>query len=92
MNEQRGMTARGFQIVGRYIRMHPLPFVVAVNCFEGAHPYAPDEVRAALDLDPEVPVVLCDARLRESAKGVLVALVEHVMRMAVSRSVAGSRA
>ena len=75
-----------------YFERRGTPFLVAVNCFEGAHPYAPDEVRAALDLDPEVPVVLCDARLRESAKGVLVALVEHVMRMAVSRSVAGSRA
>ena len=75
-----------------YFERRGTPFLVAVNCFEGAHPYAPDEVRAALDLDPEVPVVLCDARLRESAKGVLIALVEHVMRMAVSRSVAGSRA
>jgi uncharacterized protein len=56
------------------------PFVVAVNCFDGAHAYTAEEVRAALDVDPQVPVLLCDARLRASAKQVLVALVEHAMR------------
>jgi hypothetical protein len=35
-------------------------------------------VRNALDLDPDVPVVLCDARDRQSGKTVLIALVEHV--------------
>jgi uncharacterized protein len=56
------------------------PFVVAVNCFDGGHAYTAEEVRAALDVDPQVPVLLCDARLRASAKQVLVALVEHAMR------------
>ncbi|WP_019608721.1 ATP/GTP-binding protein [Nocardiopsis sp. CNS-639] len=55
-----------------------VPFVVAVNCFEGAHQYEPEEVRAALSLDPAIPVVLCDARERESAKAVLVTLVNRV--------------
>ncbi|ASU56940.1 GTP-binding protein [Nocardiopsis dassonvillei] len=55
-----------------------VPFVVAVNCFEGAHRYEPEEVRAALSLDPAIPVVLCDARERESAKAVLVTLVNRV--------------
>jgi signal recognition particle receptor subunit beta len=54
-----------------------LPFVVAVNCFEGARRYRPEDVRSALDLDPEVPVVLCDARQRSSARDVLIALIEH---------------
>jgi uncharacterized protein len=35
--------------------------------------------RVALDLDPNLPIVNCDARSRESAKQVLIALVEHVM-------------
>ncbi|MDL4814054.1 GTP-binding protein [Actinomadura opuntiae] len=56
------------------------PFVVAVNCFDGGHAYTAEEVRAALDVDPQVPVLLCDARFRASAKQVLVALVEHAMR------------
>ncbi|WP_017606953.1 GTP-binding protein [Nocardiopsis alkaliphila] len=55
-----------------------VPFVVAVNCFEGAHRYEPDEVRAALSLTPQTPVVLCDARQRESAKQVLLSLVSKV--------------
>ncbi len=53
-----------------------IPFVVAVNCFDGARAYPADQVRVALDLDPAVPVVFCDARLRDSVKEVLVAVVE----------------
>jgi signal recognition particle receptor subunit beta len=57
-----------------------LPFAVAVNCFAGARRFHPEDVRAALDLDPEVPVVLCDARQRSSARDVLIALIEHALR------------
>lgn len=55
-----------------------VPFVVAVNCFEGAHLYKTDEVRDALSLDPSIPVVLADARRRESSKEVLLTLVNRV--------------
>ncbi|QIJ60712.1 ATP/GTP-binding protein [Streptomyces sp. JB150] len=56
---------------------HGTPFVVACNDFGGtAHP--PAEVRAALDLDPHVPLLYCDARSRESSKQVLISLVEHI--------------
>ena len=48
-------------------------FIVAVNEFDGAFRYEPEEVRAALDLKPHVPVVLCDARTARSATSVLVA-------------------
>ncbi|MEV6902434.1 ATP/GTP-binding protein [Amycolatopsis sp. NPDC051372] len=57
-----------------------LPFVVGVNCFDGAYRYGTEEVRAALDLDPDVPLLLCDARERESTKQVLTILMEHVMK------------
>ncbi|GGU40335.1 GTP-binding protein [Lentzea flava] len=56
-----------------------IPFVVAVNCFDGAQLYTVDEVRHALDLDDGIPVVLCDARDRESSKAVLVGLIQHSM-------------
>lgn len=57
------------------------PFIVAVNCFDDApRRYRPDEVQLALNLEPHVPVLLCDARRRESAKEVLIALVEHVLK------------
>ena len=57
-------------------------FVVAVNCFDGAPMYTIEEVRDALDLDPTVPIRLCDARDRESSKSVLLALLEHLMKRA----------
>jgi uncharacterized protein len=54
-------------------------FLVAVNEFDGAYRYEPEEVRAALDLKPHVPVVLCDARETRSATSVLVALIQHLL-------------
>ncbi|MBP2478027.1 signal recognition particle receptor subunit beta [Crossiella equi] len=62
-----------------FFERRKIPFVVAVNCFEGSHRYEPDEVRAALVLNPDVPVLMCDARERESSKKALVTLVEHVL-------------
>jgi signal recognition particle receptor subunit beta len=57
-------------------------FVVAVNCFDGAPLHTIEEVRDALDLDPAIPIRLCDARDRESSKAVLLTLLEHLMRKA----------
>jgi signal recognition particle receptor subunit beta len=62
-----------------YFEQRAIPFLVAVNCFDGAPVYEPDEVRAALDLRQDTPVVLCDARQRESVKQVLVAVVSHAL-------------
>ncbi|MEU0965018.1 ATP/GTP-binding protein [Streptomyces sp. NPDC005917] len=56
-----------------------ISFVVAVNQFDGAYHYEPDEVRAALALKPDVLVVLCDARQCNSSTNVLIALVEHLL-------------
>ncbi|MFB7667334.1 ATP/GTP-binding protein [Kitasatospora sp. NPDC056138] len=61
-----------------FFEQRGIPFVIAVNCFEGAETYAPEDVREALDLDPGVPVLLCDARRREDGKELLIRLVEHV--------------
>ncbi|CAM5289280.1 GTP-binding protein [Streptomyces abikoensis] len=60
-----------------YFERRGIPFTLAVNCFDGAARYPEDDVRAALDLDPGVPVILCDAREKESVKGVLVSVVEQ---------------
>jgi hypothetical protein len=64
-----------------YFERRGLPFVVAVNCFDGAKRFRPEAVRAALDLNPGVPVVLCDARQRSSSRDVLVTLVEYAIRL-----------
>ncbi|MFX0592159.1 GTP-binding protein [Melissospora conviva] len=63
-----------------YFEGRGTPFIVAVNCFEGARQYDLAEVRAALNLDPEVPVVLCDARQRAASKEALISLLEHAMK------------
>jgi uncharacterized protein len=63
-----------------YFERRGVPFAVAVNCFEGARRHDPEDVRSALDLDPDVPVVLCDARQRSSVRDVLIALIEHALR------------
>lgn len=57
-------------------------FIVAVNEFDGAHRYDADEVRKALDLRSNVPVVMCDARLSNSSTHVLVALIKHLLTSA----------
>ena len=54
-------------------------FLVAVNEFDDAFRYEPEDVRSALDLKPEVPIVHCDARDSRSATGVLIQLIQHLL-------------
>jgi uncharacterized protein len=54
-------------------------FLVAINQFDDAFRYAEDDVRSALDLRPEVPIVPCDARDARSSAGVLVQLIQHLL-------------
>jgi signal recognition particle receptor subunit beta len=68
-----------------YFERRGIPFVVAVNCFSGARRHAVEMVGDALDLEAETPVLLCDARERDSGKKVLIALVEHASRMHAAR-------
>jgi len=62
-----------------YFERRGLPFIIAINNFEGSTRYSPRDIRIALDLDPAIPVVECDVRQRESAKQTLITLVEHVL-------------
>src|SRR5690606_20102293 len=63
-----------------------IPFLVAVNEFDDAYHYEPEEVRSALELPSHVPVVLCDARDRPSAISTLRALILHLLATAPSPS------
>ena len=72
-----------------YFERRQIPFIVALNCFDGARRYDAEDVRIALDLEPELPIILCDARSRESAKRVLITLVEHVLESASEEPVSG---
>jgi hypothetical protein len=62
-----------------YFEAHGTPFLVAVNGFEGADIFDLEEVREALGVNPNVPVLYCDARQRESVKEILAALIEQVL-------------
>jgi hypothetical protein len=75
-----------------YFETRGVPFLVALNCFDGAERYDTDEVRDALDLDPNVPVVLCDARQLGSVKQVLITLIENVVTRRVTDPAAQSAA
>lgn len=59
-----------------------LPFAVAVNVFPGSPRHSADELRAALDLLPDTPVVTCDARDPASSVRALIALVSHLIHVA----------
>jgi signal recognition particle receptor subunit beta len=64
-----------------YFEQRGTPFIVAVNCFDGARHFSSEIVRSALNLNLDVPVILCDARQRASCRDALVALVEHAIRL-----------
>ncbi|MFI5521143.1 GTP-binding protein [Streptomyces platensis] len=56
-----------------------LRYAVAVNTFPDSPEYDVEKLREALDLHPETPLVLCDARDREQSVDALIALVGHVL-------------
>ena len=62
-----------------YFENSGLPFIIALNGFDGHQPHDPDEVREALQLPPTTPVITTDARHRDSAKTTLITLVEHAL-------------
>ena len=66
-------------ILSAFRRMARVPFIVALNRAEGLDEDDEARVRAALSLEPDVPVVPCDALDRESVKAVLLALLYAVV-------------
>lgn len=63
---------------------HGMPFVVARNNFtEPTHSL--EEVRSALDLSADVPMLDCDVRKRDSSKDVLISLVNHLHAQSLAR-------
>jgi uncharacterized protein len=74
-----------------YFEKIGLPFVVAVNQFEGRHNLALDQVRAATNVDPHVPVVPVDARDRESMKRLVLTLLDILLSRARTRQLTPSR-
>ncbi len=58
---------------------YDLRYAVAINHFEGAPTYSEDELREAMDLLPETPLVTCDARDVTSSTQALIALVQYLV-------------
>ena len=62
-----------------YFEAQDVPFVVAINCFHGEVAHPVEAVREALQVSLDVPMVLMDARDRESVKATLLELVQHAL-------------
>ena len=69
-----------------YMEQAGIPFIVAVNAFEGMLRHHPEDVREALDVPAYVPVVVTDARNRAAVRDTIVSLVRHAMSMASATS------
>lgn len=62
-----------------YFEEHQIPFVVGMNCFDGNASHSPDDVREALAVSPDTPVLMIDARDRTSTRDTLLELVQHAL-------------
>ncbi|KOG40438.1 GTP-binding protein [Streptomyces decoyicus] len=60
------------------VEHYGIPYAIAVNRFDGTPSHSLDEIREALDLLPETPVVNCDARDQRSSADSLIALVRYL--------------
>lgn len=64
-----------------YFESCGLPYVVAVNHFDGSEVFEPEDVREALTVPPHIPVMIMDARRRISVVETLLALVGHALEV-----------
>ncbi|MEU2359181.1 ATP/GTP-binding protein [Streptomyces noursei] len=60
------------------VEHYGIPYAIAVNRFDGAPEHSLDEIREALDLLPETPVINCDARDEKSSADSLITLVRYL--------------
>ncbi|WP_371543604.1 ATP/GTP-binding protein [Streptomyces sp. NBC_00554] len=69
-----------------FFERRDIPFVVGVNGFHGKHPYDPEQIRDSLALPEGTPVLLCDARDRESCRDVLIALIDQLIATSAQKN------
>ncbi|GGX27494.1 GTP-binding protein [Streptomyces noursei] len=74
-----------FDVIGR-LEERGLPFVVAINAFPDAPAYPMSELRAAMDLPDDVPMVDCDARDRASSRDALLTLMRYLYALTTTAS------
>jgi signal recognition particle receptor subunit beta len=66
-----------------YFEASGIPFVVGVNGFDGVYSHGVEDIRDALTIGPQVPIVTCDARSRESTKATLITLIQHALSLQI---------
>jgi signal recognition particle receptor subunit beta len=69
-----------------YFEANAIPFVIGVNVFDGAPRYPTPEIREALGVPHDTPIVECDARNKDSVKMVLLTLLESLVAKAQARA------
>ncbi|GAA1795037.1 ATP/GTP-binding protein [Luedemannella flava] len=71
-----------------YLEDHGIPFLLAINRFDGAARFDTEEIREALRIGVQVPILEFDARVRDSVKHILLTLIEQVLifRLAGTRT------
>jgi signal recognition particle receptor subunit beta len=69
-----------------YFEANAIPFVIGVNVFDGAPRYPTPEIREALGVSQDTPIVDCDARNKDSVKMVLLTLLESLVAKAQARA------
>ncbi|MEZ5232286.1 MAG: ATP/GTP-binding protein [Acidimicrobiia bacterium] len=69
-----------------YFEARNVPFIVAVNMFDGGLYHDLESVREALAVDGETPMIATDARSKQHVKDVLIALLERVIHIAVEKA------
>ncbi len=67
-----------------YFEARDVPFIVAHNAFDGSTDHTLDDLREALAVSPDVPMIECDARDRDSTKVALLEVVQHAMARATA--------
>ncbi|MET8695708.1 ATP/GTP-binding protein [Streptomyces bauhiniae] len=72
-----------FDVMGQ-LEERGVPFIVAVNSFPDAPRHPIEELRGALDLAPEIPIVECDVRRRASSRDTLLTLMHFLHSLARS--------
>src|SRR2546423_4362927 len=69
-----------------YFESNGVPFIVAVNAFNGQMHHSSEAVRDALAIPPDVPLIRTDARMREATKAALLELVQHALLRASAQA------
>jgi signal recognition particle receptor subunit beta len=73
-----------FEIITR-LEDRRVPFIVAFNTFDNAPSYTEEDLRAALKLQPSVPLITCDARDPYSSRDALLTLMNYLHTLSATQ-------